>query len=78
MMREILDDQHAIGFALDFHAAANALKGSKSIFDRLTFDAATVSERDRCERIKNVMPARNGHSDASDFPAVVDDAKFRG
>ena len=78
MMREILDDQHAIGFALDFHAAADALKGSKSIFDGFTFDAAPVSESDRCQRVKHVMPSGDGHPDSRDFPALVNNTKFRG
>ena len=78
MMREILDDEHAIGFAFNLHATADALKGSKGPFDGLAFDAAAVGERYRRQGVEHVMPASDRHSDASDFSALVNNTEFGG
>ena len=44
MMREIFDDEHAVGFALDLHAAAHALERGERLFDGLAFHAAAIGK----------------------------------
>ncbi len=78
MMREILDDEHAISFAFDLHATANALKRGERPFDGFAFDATAIGERYRREGVEHIVPSSDRHADARDFPALVNDAEFGG
>jgi len=75
VMREIVNDEDAVGFTFDVHAAANAAKRFESFLERRNGDAAALADNECSKCIQDIVMARNGEVEFAKECAFVSDAE---
>src|SRR6516162_2075555 len=73
VMREIVNDEDAVGFTFDVHAAANAAKRFESFLERRNGDAAALADNECSKCIQDIVMARNGEVEFAKECAFVSD-----